>query len=217
MTNQMQAHSFNELPKIKISRSSFPLPQNIKTTFDTGDLVPFFCEKDVMPADTFKYKAAIVLRSQTPLRPVMDNAYLDIYFWFVPYRLCQKHWVNIMGENTETAWIQQTEYVIPQLTSPTGGYKKGSVANYMGIRLNTAGIKFSALPIRAYNLIYNEWFRNQNIIPPITIYDDDVDRTGNTQLPHLGGKVYKAAKLPDYFTMCLPNSQKGPEIGRAHV
>lgn len=172
---------------------------------------------EVLPGDTFSVKTNKVVRLQTLLTPVMDNIYLDSYFFFVPNRLVWDHWKEFNGENTESAWIPQTEYEVPQITAPEGGWQIGSIADYMGIPTGVEGIAVNALPLRAYALIMNEWFRDQNLQDPVVVPTDDstvVGSNGATFITDLakGGKPYVAAKYHDYFTSALPSPQKGPDV-----
>ena len=151
-----------------IQRSTFDLTQNIKTTFNTGDLIPFYLEQDVLPSDTTKIDLTIVARMLTPIQPTMDNLYLDTWFFFIPNRILWEHWKDFMGENRQGAWEQQTTYLVPQFNSPAStGWSKGTIADYMGIPINKTGLKVNALPFRAYIKTYNEWFRNSNLIAPL--------------------------------------------------
>lgn len=210
--NRNSENHFANVPKVKMERSTFTMEQGIRTTFNMGDLIPFYVDLDILPGDTMQYDFTAVIRQSTPIYPTMDNSFLDVYFFAVPWRLVWARTKEFFGENKNGPWAQQTEYLIPQLTTPEGGALKGTVMDYMGIPINKAGIKFSALPIRAYTLCYNEHFRDQNLIAPITDYDDDTDRTADNTLGELGGKPFKVAKFHDYFTSCLPNAQKGAAV-----
>lgn len=211
MSRNEELH-FMKAPQVGIERSTFKMCQNIRTTFNMGDLIPFYVDLDVMPGDTFKFDMSVVIRQSTPIYPTMDNSFLDTYFFAIPWRLVFNKTKEFFGENKSGAWTQTTEYLIPQLTTPTGGAAKGTIMDYMGIPLNVAGIPFSALGVRAYVLTYNEWFRDQNLIAPATEYADEVDRTASNTNTTLGGKPFKAAKFHDYFTSCLPDAQKGNAV-----
>ena len=159
----------------------------------------------------------MVARLQTLLTPMMDNLYLDTYFYFVPNRIVWRHWRELMGENTQSAWIPQTEYSVPQVTAPSGGWSIGSIADYMGIPTGVANLSVNALPFRAYALIMNEWFRDENLSDPLNIPVDDATLAGSNGANYItdvvkGGMPFKAAKFHDYFTSALPAPQKGPDV-----
>lgn len=220
---------FNTNPtSLDISRSRFNRNCSIKTTFNSGDLVPFYVD-EVLPGDTFSVNTSKLVRLQTMLTPMMDNLNLDIYYFFVPNRLVWSHWQEFMGENTASAWIPETTYTIPQISSPPvippdgddpghlGGWDVGTVADYMGIPTGIPGLSVNALPFRAYALICNEWFRDQNLTDPLLVPVDDTTQTGSNGTSYItdvanGGAPFKAAKYHDYFTSCLPSPQKGPDV-----
>lgn len=204
--------TFSQAPTIRMRRSKIPLRQNIKTTFNAAYLIPFFNYQDVLPGDTFDLSYSIVVRQTTSQVPVMDNAYVDVYFFADPWRLDWEHTKEFFGENTQGAWANITEYTIPYLTTPEGGALKGTVMDYMGIPLGVAGLQFNALLPRMYVNVYNEYFRDQNLIAPATHYKDDTNRTANNTITELGGTPFKAAKFHDYFTSCLPSPQKGETV-----
>ena len=177
MNRNTESH-FSLNPHVDISRSRFDRSASVKTSFNVGDIVPFYVE-EVLPGDTFQVKSSKVVRMQTLLTPMMDNVYLDTYYFFVPNRLVWQHWKEFCGENTESAWIPETEYNIPQLVSPaTDGWKVGSIADYFGIPTGVPGLSVNALPFRAYALIMNEWFRDQNLQDPLVVPLDDSTVTG---------------------------------------
>lgn len=201
---------------LDISRSKFNRDASIKTSMNVGDLVPFYLE-EVLPGDTFQVKTNKVVRFQPMVTAPMDNVYFDTYYFYVPTRLLWKHWKEFNGENTESAWIPTTEYSIPQIEAPNGGWSVGTIADYLGLPTGVDGISVSALPFRGYAMIVNEWFRDQNVQLPININTDDTTvtgvNTGNyvTDL-QLGGKPFVANKFHDYFTSTLPGPQKGPDV-----
>lgn len=207
---------FSLAPSLGISRSRFDRPCSIKTSFNIGDVVPFFVD-EVLPGDTFNIKTSKVVRLQTLLTPVMDNIYLDTYFYFVPNRLVWEHWKEFNGENTQSAWLPSVEYNVPQVTAPSGGWNVGTIADYMGIPTGVSGLSVNALPFRAYALIMNEWFRDQNLTDPLSIPVNDSTVQGSNGGSYItdvakGGKPFVAAKFHDYFTSCLPAPQKGPDV-----
>lgn len=222
MNRNVESH-FSMLPQANISRSRFDRSQDIKFTFNIGELVPFFVD-EVLPGDTFDITSSKVVRMQTLLTPVMDNCYLDTYWFFVRNELLWSHWRNLMGENTESAWLPETQYSVPVIKlqdtseSGDGAVEVGDIADYMGIPVGvsaasdaTANIpEFSALPIRAYQLIFNEWFRDENLVDPVNLQIGDTNyKYGSSYVPK---KPYLAAKYHDYFTSCLPSPQKGPNV-----
>lgn len=201
---------------IDIPRSRFDRSHDYKTTFNTGDLIPIFLD-EILPGDTMTMDMASIVRMATPIYPVMDSAYMDVYFFQVPARLVWEHWREFMGENRTTHWEQPTEYQIPQIVAPTGGWTKGSLADYFGIPTKINGISISSLPFRAYALIWNEWFRDENLQNPCMINLDETTQTGSNGTDYvtdvqLGGAPAKVAKYHDYFTSALPAPQKGPSI-----
>lgn len=203
-------------PQITIDRSKFNRDSSVKTSFNVGDLIPFYID-EVLPGDTFQVRTSLVARLQPLVTAPMDNLYLDTYYFFVPNRLVWDHWRELNGENTESAWIPQTEYQVPQITAPTGGWNIGTIADYFGIPTGVSGLSVSALPFRAYSLIVNEWFRDQNLKDPLETPKGDATVVGVNTGNYItdcakGGLPFKAAKLHDYFTSCLPAPQKGPDV-----
>lgn len=216
MNRNVESHFALNPTRIDMSRSSFDRSASVKTSFNVGDIVPFFLE-EVLPGDTFNVQSSKVVRMQTLLTPMMDNVYLDTYYFFVPNRLVWNHWKEFNGENTESAWIPQTEYSVPQITSPAGGWNVGTLADYFGLPTGVDGISVSALPFRAYALVMNEWFRDQNLQDPLVVPVDDATVQGVNSGIFVsdvakGGLPYIAAKYHDYFTSCLPSPQKGPDV-----
>ena len=217
MNRNVESHFALNPTNIDIRRSTFDRSHSLKTSFNVGDIVPFFVD-EVLPGDTFNVDTSKVVRLQTLLTPVMDNIYLDTYFFFVPNRLTWSHWKQFNGENTESAWIPQTEYEIPQLTAPAdSGWSVGTIADYLGVPTGVPSLSVSALPFRAYALVMNEWFRDENLSDPLVVPVDDATVAGvntGTFVTDVakGGLPYKAAKYHDYFTSCLPSPQKGPDV-----
>jgi len=195
-------------PRADIPRSSFSIQKTHKTTFDSGYLIPFYLD-EVLPGDSFNVKATMFARLATPIAPIMDNAHLDTFFFFVPNRIVWNNWVKLMGQ--QDAPGDSISYIVPEITSPAGGWPILSIYDYMG--LPTAGqveagstIKHSSLFLRAYNLIYNEWFRDENLCGPATTNKDDGPDDPSDYL------LRKRGKRHDYFTSCLPFTQKGTAI-----
>lgn len=216
MANRNESGRFAQNPVASIGRSSFNRNSSVKTTFNAGDMVPFYVD-EVLPGDTFSIDTSKVVRMQTPLTPIMDNIYLDTYYFFVPNRLVWKHWPNLMFENTKSAWAPETVYSVPQVTAPSGGWSVGTIADYMGIPTGVQGLSVNAMPFRAYALICNEWFRDENLQDPFNISVEDATLVGSNGSNYitdcqLGGKPFVASKLHDYFTSALPFPQKGPDV-----
>lgn len=214
--NQQSRFALNPT-NIDMSRSKFPRHSSVKFSFNVGDVVPFYVD-EVLPGDTFNVKTSKVVRMQSLLTPIMDNIYLDYYFFFVPNRIVWDHWRELNGENRESAWAQTTEYEVPQVTAPTGGWNVGTVADYMGIPTGVSGISVNAMPFRAYAMICDEWFRDENLVDPLYIPKGDAVTAGvNTRTNPsdyaAGGQPFVAAKFHDYFTSALPSPQKGPDVG----
>ena len=224
MNRNVESH-FSMLPSADIQRSRFDRSQDIKFTFNVGDLIPFFVD-EVLPGDTFDITTSKVVRMQTLLTPVMDNIYLDTYFFFVPNRLVWTHWRELMGENTQSAWIPEASYSVPTIKLKDHTYQDdgkvdvGDVLDYMGVPTGvsaasnaTANIpEVNALPYRAYQLIFNEWFRDENLVDPVNIQPGDTSYDYAQICTNDSGTFvcppFKAAKYHDYFTSCLPGMQK---------
>lgn len=215
MNRNVESH-FATLPHADISRSRFDRSSSLKTSFNVGDVIPFYID-EVLPGDTFNVRTSKVVRMQSLITPVMDNIYLDTYFFFVPNRLVWSHWKEFNGENTQSAWLPSVEYEVPQLVAPDGGWNIGTLADYFGLPTGVNNLSVSALPFRAYGLIMNEWFRDSNLSDPLNIPVDDATVTGVNTGNYItdvvkGGMPFKAAKYHDYFTSCLPAPQKGPDV-----
>lgn len=217
MNRNTESHFALNPTRIDMSRSTFDRSHSLKTSFNAGDLVPFYVD-EVLPGDTFSVRTSKVVRMPSLVTPIMDNIYLDTYYFFVPNRIVWEHWRELNGENTKSAWIPQTQYEVPQVTSPSGtGWAIGTLADYFGIPTGVPGLSVNALPFRAYSLICNEWFRDENLTDPLVTPTDDSTvagvNTGNyiTDVAK-GGLPFKVSKYHDYFTSCLPAPQKGPDV-----
>lgn len=204
------SHNFAMVPAADIPRSRFQMQKTLKTSFDSGYLVPIMCE-EVLPGDTFNVNATLFGRLATPLFPVMDNLHIDTQFFFVPNRLVWTNWVKFMGEQENPS--DSISYSIPQQVSPTGGYAVGSLQDYLG--LPTVGqvgagntVTHSALPVRACNLIWNQWYRDQNLQNSVPVdMGDGPDTTPATRYT-----LMRRGKRHDYFTSALPWPQKGQSV-----
>ncbi len=202
---------------IDINRSKFNMNHSVKFSGNVGDIIPFEVQ-EVLPGDTFQYNTSKVVRLQTLVAPIMDNVYMDTYYFFVPTRLTWEHWKQFNGENTESKWLPSTQYSIPQITAPADtGWQIGTIADYMGIPTGVPNLSVNALPFRAYALICNEWFRDENNLDYLDIPTGDATVVGvntGTFVTDVakGGKPYIASKYHDYFTSALPSPQKGPEV-----
>ena len=201
------SHSFAMVPSPEIPRSRFQMQKTLKTTFDAGYLVPIMCE-EVLPGDTFNVSATLFGRLATPIFPVMDNLHIDTQFFFVPNRLVWDNWVKFMGEQDNPS--DSISYSVPQQVSPAGGYAVGSLQDYLG--LPTVGqvaagntVSHSALPVRACNLIWNQWYRDQNLQTSVPVDQGD----GPDLTPSTRYILMRRGKRHDYFTSALPWPQKG--------
>ncbi|QCQ84810.1 major capsid protein [Blackfly microvirus SF02] len=196
-------HQFSQVPKAEIQRSSFDRSHGLKTTLDAGYLVPVFVD-EALPGDTFSLRMTTFARFSTPLHPIMDNCYCDAFFFAVPYRLVWNNFVKFFGEQDNPG--DSTSYLVPTSTSPVGGYLNGSLQDYMGLPTQVAGITHSCLHLRAYNRIWNEWFRDQNLQPSVTV------NKGDGPDPVTDTVLLRRGKRHDYFTSALPFPQKGPAV-----
>lgn len=203
MAKSVMNHRFSNVPDVKIPRSSFDRSHGVKTTFDAGYLIPILVD-EVLPGDTFNVKMTGFARLATPIKPVMDNMFLETFFFAVPYRLVWANWERFNGAQDDPG--DSTDYVIPTLTN-TAGVDPGSNHDYMGVPPDVSNLEFSALPARALHLIWNEWFRDQNLQDSVFFETDD---SGGGQANY--ADLLRRGKRHDYFTSCLPWPQKGDSI-----
>nr|DAM31245.1 MAG TPA: Capsid protein [Microviridae sp.] len=206
--DQISTHDFSMIPRSEVPRSAFRMRHSHKTTFDAGYLVPLYCE-ELVPGDQYSGVMHAMARLATPITPFMDDLTFETFFFFVPHRLVWDNWQKLMGEQKNPG--DSISYVVPQITSTAGGYPANSIYDYFG--LPTAGqitgantYSHSALPLRAYNLIYNEWFRDENIIASAPVSTGDGPDTVASYVLRRRGKRH------DYFTSCLPWPQKGAAV-----
>jgi hypothetical protein len=196
-------HQFSQVPEADIPRSSFDRSHGVKTTFDAGYLVPVYVD-EALPGDTFHCNMAMFGRLATPLHPFMDNMNVDVFFFAIPIRLVWDNFKRFMGEQPNPG--DSTSFLVPTITSPAGGYAEQSIYDYMGLPTKIASMPHAALHLRAYNLVYNEWFRDQNLQNSVTVLKTDgPDPSANYTLLRRG-------KRHDYFTSALPFPQKGPAV-----
>jgi len=203
MKLQSVMHSFNRVPSADIQRSSFDRSHGYKTTFDAGYLIPIYVD-EALPGDTFNLNMTGFARLATPLDPIMDNMYIETFFFAVPNRLLWDNWEKFNGAQDNPD--DSTDFLIPQMVSPSGGHLVGSLSDYFGIPTGVANLSHSSLWHRAYNLIYNEWFRDENLQDSLVVdKDDGPDASTDYVLKRRG-------KRQDYFTGCLPWPQKGDAV-----
>lgn len=226
--NRNNERHFNQVPETHVSRTRFNRDQTILTTFDAGKLIPFYVD-EVLPGDTFSVDTAAIIRMTTPKYPVMDDAYIDIYYFYCPNKIIWENFKRFMGEADEIPWMPEKTYRVPKIIVEGNssdenkrGPKEGSILDYMGIPTKVEGrIEINALPVRAYVKIWNEYFRDQNVDNPAVFLTDDDDADYYDRGPdeqellmnaRLGGQCLPVNKFHDYFTSCLPSPQRGPEV-----
>lgn len=199
----VMTHRFSEVPQANMERSAFRRSRGYKTTFDSGYLIPIFVD-EVLPGDTYRVNVSSVARLATPLVPFMDNLHMDFFFFAVPNRLVWSNWQRFCGEKDNPS--DSTTYLVPQMPAPVGGFAVGSLADYFGIPTEVANLEVNSLHFRAYNLIYNEWFRDQNLQDSVVVDTDDGPDADTDYV------LLRRGKRHDYFTSCLPWPQKGPGV-----
>lgn len=226
--NRNNEQHFNQIPQMKASRTRFNRDQTILTTFDAGKLIPFYVD-EVLPGDTFSIDTAAIIRMTTPKYPVMDDSFIDFYYFFCPNRILWDNFKHFMGEVEETPWAPTKNYTVPQIkingTKEKPAPDEKSILDYMGVptKIKNA-FSINALPIRAYVKIWNEFFRDENVDNAAVLKSDDANVTytmstdeADTMEKELqeavtGGNPLPVNKFHDYFTSCLPFPQRGPEV-----
>jgi len=208
MPQSNMTHQFSQTPKVETQRSSFDRTHQHKTTFDAGKLIPFYVD-EVLPGDSFNVNTTLFGRLATPLHPIMDNMFLDTHYFFVPNRLLWDNFKKFMGEQDNPT--DSVDFLVPQLVDNNStGFPEGGIEDYMGLPIATqaTGLSVSALWHRAYNLIWNEWFRDQNLQDSVTVNKGD----GPDNLSDNHYSLLRRGKRHDYFTSALPWPQKGPGV-----
>lgn len=226
--NRNNERHFNQIPEMKASRTRFNRDQTILTTFNSGKLIPFYVD-EVLPGDTFSIDTSAIIRMTTPKYPVMDDAFIDIYYFYCPNRILWENFKKFMGEADAKPWMPESQEKVPQIEirgrEGTPLPEEESVLDYMGVPTKIKSTFYiNALPIRAYVMIWNEFFRDENVDNPavwknesgnITYKkysekEETVDKCLETAIT--GGNLLPVNKFHDYFTSCLPYPQRGPEV-----
>lgn len=228
--NRNNERHFNQIPEMRASRTRFNRDQTILTTFNAGELIPFYVD-EVLPGDTFNVDTSAIVRMTTPKYPVFDDAFIDFYYFYCPNRILWDDFKQFMGEVEKTPWMPEKRYRVPQInivggntgtTTPSPG--EGSILDYMGVPTKIkARFSVNALPVRAYVMIWNEFFRDENVenaaawksTSEDVTYSDTQDENSieeNLQRAITGGRCLPVNKFHDYFTSCLPYPQRGPTV-----
>ena len=202
-------HQFAEVPHLNIPRSTFDRSHGYKTTFNSGYLIPILVD-EALPGDTFNSNMTAFARLATPINPIMDNLYMDTHFFSIPVRLVWENWQQFMGETepSDPVTTPPAAYAhnVPTMTSPAGGYLEETLSDYMTIPTKVASLTHSALWHRAYNLVWNQWFRDENLQDSLVV---DTDNGPDTTTDYV---LKRRGKRHDYFTSCLPWPQKGAAV-----
>ena len=223
--NRNNERHFNQIPEMKASRTRFNRDQTILTTFDSGELIPFYVD-EVLPGDTFNVDTSAIIRMTTPKYPVMDDAFIDFYYFYCPNRILWDDFRKFMGEIEKKPWMPEQTYKVPQIvingTEQKPAPEEKTILDYMGVPTKVKKtFKINALPIRAYVLIWNEFFRDENVGNGATYRTNSTDVVYQTAQEALdyrlayaenGGYCLPVNKFHDYFTSCLPYPQRGPEV-----
>lgn len=223
--NRNNERHFNQIPEMKASRTRFNRDQTILTTFDSGELIPFYVD-EVLPGDTFNVNTSAIIRMTTPKYPVMDDAFIDFYYFYCPNRILWDNFKQFMGEVESTPWMPEKTYKVPQIkingTKEKPAPDEKTILDYMGIPTKVENaFSVNALPIRAYVKIWNEFFRDENVENAAKYRTNDTDviyqANGATleyklSLAENGGYCLPVNKFHDYFSSCLPYAQRGPEV-----
>ena len=208
----MKQHLWNEQPGVSVHRSSFDRSSRVKTTFIPGSLIPFYCD-EVLPGDTFKMSTSAFVREVTPLFPVMDDMFLDVFYFFVPSRILWNHFEELMGANKSTFWDSAIDWQSP--TFQNGDIPVvGSALDYLGYPVGQTIGGLNPFPFLGYVKIFNDWFRDENLIAPSPLEASSYALANGATLTSMVGSFqpFQVGKYHDYFTSCLPAPQKGAAV-----